>query len=131
MTIRIAMWSGPRNISTAMMRAWSSRPDTVVVDEPFYAAYLAQTGLEHPMREEILASQSNDWATVSQECATNTRAPVIFQKHMCQHMIPEAPLDWMQACRHAFLIRPPEASSTLSAQTSRISLGTFALGGRK
>lgn len=107
MTIRIAMWSGPRNISTAMMRAWSSRPDTVVVDEPFYAAYLAQTGLEHPMREEILASQSNEWTVVAQECATSTRAPVIFQKHMCQHMVPQAPTDWMTACRHAFLIRPP------------------------
>ena len=107
MTVRIAMWSGPRNISTAMMRAWSSRADTAVVDEPFYAAYLAETGLDHPMREQILASQSNDWASVANECATGMRTPVIFQKHMCQHMVPQAPMAWMDACRHAFLIRPP------------------------
>ncbi len=60
MTTRVAMWSGPRNISTAMMRAWENRPDTVVVDEPFYAAYLAATGLDHPVREEVLAAQPTD-----------------------------------------------------------------------
>ena len=106
-TIRIAMWSGPRNISTAMMRAWSSRADTQVVDEPFYAAYLASTGLGHPMREAVLASQSQNWDEVARACATDDRAPIVFQKHMCQHMLPEAPLGWMDACRHAFLIRPP------------------------
>ncbi len=58
--IRIAMWSGPRNISTAMMRSFGARPDTAVIDEPFYAAYLAATGLEHPMRDEVLASQPQD-----------------------------------------------------------------------
>lgn len=58
MTLRIAMWSGPRNISTALMRSWENRPDCSVVDEPFYAAYLADTGLEHPCRKEILLTQS-------------------------------------------------------------------------
>jgi len=107
MTIRIAMWSGPRNISTAMMRAWSSRADTHVVDEPFYAAYLAETGLDHPMRAAILASQSQDWNTVAADCATSDAAPIVFQKHMCQHMVPAAPRGWMADVRHAFLIRPP------------------------
>ena len=60
------MWSGPRNISTAMMRAFENRPDCAVVDEPFYAAYLAATGLDHPMREEVLASQPQDWRAVAQ-----------------------------------------------------------------
>lgn len=106
-TIRIAMWSGPRNISTAMMRAWSSRADTRVMDEPFYAAYLAQTGLDHPMRRAVLASQPTEWSQVARICATADQAPIVFQKHMCQHMVPQAPLDWMAACRHAFLIRPP------------------------
>lgn len=106
-TIRIAMWSGPRNISTAMMRAWSSRADTRVMDEPFYAAYLAQTGLAHPMREAVLASQPTDWDVVAGACAGAEQAPVVFQKHMSQHMVPEAPLGWMASCRHAFLIRPP------------------------
>jgi len=108
-TIRIAMWSGPRNISTAMMRAWENRADTAVTDEPFYAAYLAATGLEHPMRAEVIAAQSTAWQECARFCAGGVDAPVHFQKHMCQHMIGAAPLGWMAACRHAFLIRPPEA----------------------
>jgi len=108
-TIRIAMWSGPRNISTAMMRAWENRADCQVIDEPFYAAYLATTGLDHPMREAVLASQSSDWAECARFCAVDVASPVYFQKHMCQHMIAGAPLGWMLGCRHAFLIRPPQA----------------------
>ena len=60
--MRVAMWSGPRNISTAMMRAFENRPDTVVVDEPLYAAYLARTGIDHPAREAVIASQPTDLA---------------------------------------------------------------------
>ena len=112
-TIRIAMWSGPRNISTAMMRAWENRADSRVTDEPFYAAYLASTGLDHPMRAEVIAAQPVEWEECARFCAgdaaTGVDAPVHFQKHMCQHMIAQAPLGWMAACRHAFLIRPPEA----------------------
>lgn len=111
MTIRIAMWSGPRNISTAMMRAFENRPDTAVSDEPFYAAYLAATGLVHPMREEVLASQPNDWREVAGAMAGDAPgdAPVWYQKHMTHHMLPDFGLDWMGACRSAFLIRAPEA----------------------
>ncbi len=108
-TVRIAMWSGPRNISTAMMRAWENRADCVVSDEPFYAAYLAATGLDHPMRAEVIASQPTDWGECARFCEGAITAPIHFQKHMCQHMVAEAPLGWMVACRHAFLIRPPEA----------------------
>jgi hypothetical protein len=103
------MWSGPRNISTAMMRAWENRADTRVTDEPFYACYLAETGLDHPMRAEVLAAQPADWEAVAEFCAGGVEAPIHFQKHMCQHMVPRAPLGWMAACRHAFLIRPPAA----------------------
>ena len=60
MTVRVAMWSGPRNISTALMRAWENRPDTVVVDEPLYATYLARTGIDHPGRDAVIASQPTD-----------------------------------------------------------------------
>jgi len=112
MTVRIAMWSGPRNISTAMMRAWESRLDCDVMDEPFYGAYLAETGLDHPMRAEILAAHAVDFSEISLDCATRSDASIIYQKHMCQHMIPEAPLDWMRDCRHAFLIRPPSEVAT-------------------
>ena len=111
-TIRIAMWSGPRNISTAMMRSWGSRADTAVMDEPFYAAYLAATGLPHPMRDEVIAAHPTDWAAIAQDCATREYrvrdgVAVVYQKHMCQHMIDGAPRGWMARVRHAFLIRPP------------------------
>ena len=108
MTIRIAMWSGPRNISTAMMRAWESRADCAVMDEPFYAAYLAETGKAHPIREAVLAAHETDWAACARACAEADAAPVVFQKHMVTHMVPAAPTAWMAACAHAFLIRPPE-----------------------
>lgn len=116
-TIRIAMWSGPRNISTAMMRSWEARADTAVVDEPFYAAYLAETGIEHPMRAEIMVSQSTRWAEVAAACASDGSAPIVFQKHMSQHMVPAAPLAWMGSVRHAFLIRPPaEVAASFKAK---------------
>lgn len=110
-TIRIAMWSGPRNISTAMMRSFENRPDTFVVDEPFYAAFLAETGLEHPMRAEVLASQPTDPQDVAQDLTTRASPghAVFYQKHMTHHMRPGFPLDWMARTRHAFLIRDPAA----------------------
>ena len=107
-TIRIAMWSGPRNISTAMMRAWENRADCAVMDEPFYAAFLAETGRPDPMRAEVLGHHETDWAACARACAGADGAPIVFQKHMVSHMIAPAPTGWMVACRHAFLIRPPE-----------------------
>jgi hypothetical protein len=108
--LRIAMWSGPRNISTAMMRSFENRPDTAVVDEPFYAAYLAQTGLDHPMRKEVLASQPNDWRVVEAMLLGPPpgNAPIFYQKHMTHHMLPEIGTAWMAACCNVFLIRRPE-----------------------
>ncbi|MEM7741748.1 MAG: HAD family hydrolase [Pseudomonadota bacterium] len=106
--IRIAMWSGPRNLSTAMMRSFGARADTVCVDEPFYAAYLETTGVDHPMRNEVLASQDTDPAKVAQVLSTSpTTRPVFYQKHMTHHMVPAIPRDWMAGLRHAFLIRHP------------------------
>ena len=64
MTLRIAMWSGPRTVSTALMRAWENRPDTAVTDEPLYAFYLDRTGLDHPGRDAVIASQPTDWRVV-------------------------------------------------------------------
>ena len=109
--MRIAMWSGPRNISTAMMRAFENRTDTAVIDEPFYAAYLALTGLDHPMREETLRTQPLDVRAVADALAGQVPGgrAVFYQKHMTHHMLPSVPRDWMAQCRSAFLIRPPEA----------------------
>jgi hypothetical protein len=109
--IRIAMWSGPRNISTAMMRSFGARPDTAVVDEPFYAAYLVQTGLDHPMRDAVVASQANDWRDVVAELLGPIPAdkPVVYQKHMTHHMLPAFGRGWLAQVRNAFLIRDPAA----------------------
>lgn len=104
------MWSGPRNISTAMMRSFGNRGDCAVVDEPFYAAYLAETGLDHPMRQEVLASQPHDWREVARSLVEDDPAPVFYQKQMSHHMLPGFGLEWMAACRNAFLIREPEAA---------------------
>jgi len=108
--VRIAMWSGPRNISTAMMRAFENRPDTAVIDEPFYAAYLAATGLNHPMRDEVIASQPTDWRVVADALvgAIPDGRRVYYQKHMTHHMLPGVGRTWARACRNAFLIRRPE-----------------------
>jgi len=106
--IRIAMWSGPRNISTAMMRSFEARGDCHVVDEPFYAAFLSETGIDHPMTAETLASQPNDWRAVVRELSQPaTDKPFIYEKHMTHHMLPGFGLDWMGQCRNAFLIRDP------------------------
>lgn len=108
--VRIAMWSGPRNISTAMMRAFENRPDTCVIDEPFYAVYLDRTGADHPMREESLAAQSTNWGLVVEELLTPPpeETPIFYQKHMTHHMVDDIGLEWMAQCRNAFLIRSPE-----------------------
>jgi hypothetical protein len=105
---RICMWSGPRNVSTALMRSFGARPDTAVVDEPFYAAYLAATGLEHPLREAVLGSQPNDWRAVVAGLASQpSAAPLIYEKHMTHHMLPGFGRAWLGSCRSAFLIRDP------------------------
>ena len=108
--VRIAMWSGPRNISTAMMRAVENRPDACVIDEPFYAVYLDRTGVDHPMRAESLASQPTNWRLVVREVLgpLSEGRTVFYQKHMTHHMVEGVGLDWMAQCRNAFLIRSPE-----------------------
>jgi hypothetical protein len=107
---RIAMWSGPRNISTAMMRAFENRPDCAVIDEPFYAAYLARTGIIHPMRAQVMASQPQDPAEVIASLLgpVPDNAAIFYQKHMTHHMIESIDLGWMAGCDNVFLIRAPQ-----------------------
>lgn len=109
-TRRIAMWSGPRNLSTAMMRSFAGRADCAVSDEPFYAAYLKATGLAHPMREAVLASQPQDAAVVAADMLgpVPDGKPVWYQKHMSHHMIEGFALDWMDGVSNVFLLRSPE-----------------------
>ncbi|GEA12561.1 HAD family hydrolase [Alteromonas sp. KUL49] len=107
--MRIAMWSGPRNLSTAMMYAFAARTDCAVVDEPFYAAYLTATGLEHPMQEEILNAQPSEASTVIQQCLGDTPngKSLFYQKQMTHHMVETFPLDWLSSLTNVFLIRHP------------------------
>lgn len=113
------MWSGPRNLSTAMMYSFGARADMAVVDEPFYAAYLHQSGLDHPMRAEILASQPSD----PDEVIERLLGPVpsqkthFYQKLMSQHMLPELPRDWITQVTNVFLIRhPARVAASFSAK---------------
>jgi len=107
--VRIAMWSGPRNLSTAMMRSFGNRADTAVVDEPLYAAYLRATGLDHPAREQILASQDDDWRVVTAALTGPVpgRRRIYYQKHMTHHLLPDMGRDWLGQVTNAFLIREP------------------------
>jgi len=107
---RIAMWSGPRTLSTALMRSFENRPDAVVVDEPLYGYYLADTGIAHPGRDEILASMPTTWPEVVQELTSGPLPPgktVYYQKHMTHHLLPGVDRGRLAGLRHAFLIRDP------------------------
>lgn len=105
------MWSGPRNISTAMMRAFENRSDCVVTDEPLYAYYLRASGVEHPLREEVLASQSSDWQEVTRWLSgpIPRGRPVWYQKHMTHHLLDEVGRDWLDRVQSCFLLRDPRA----------------------
>ena len=106
---RIAMWSGPRNISTAMMRAWGNRTDTFVVDEPFYAFYLNATGKKHPGANEVVAAGETDWRRVVAQLTgpVQNGKPIFFQKQMTHHLLPEVDREWLVAMTNCFLIRNP------------------------
>lgn len=110
----IAAWSGPRNISTAMMRAWGNRPDTTVCDEPLYAHYLKETGVDHPGRDEVIASQSTDWRKVVSWLTGPVPGgkAIFYQKHMAHHMLPHIDREWLSKVTNVFLIRDPREMLT-------------------
>ena len=113
--IRVAMWSGPRSISTAMMRSWENRPDCVVVDEPLYAHYLVATGKDHPMASEVIATGERDWEKAVEwltksEPAAGAR--VFFQKHMAHQLLPEMGWGWIDQLTNCLLIRDPQEMIT-------------------
>ena len=106
---RIAMWSGPRNLSTAMMYSFAARGDCQVWDEPFYAAYLQKTGMDHPMRDEVIAAGLADSRAVASACLAplNAEQSLFYQKHMTLHMVPEFDRGFMRGLTNVFLIRHP------------------------
>lgn len=107
--VRIAMWSGPRTISTALLRSWGNRADTAVSDEPLYAHYLATTGLDHPGREAVLASQSSDWRAVVGELLgpVSDGKAIWYVKHMAHHLLADVGRDWLDGVTNVFLLRDP------------------------
>jgi hypothetical protein len=122
---RIAMWSGPRNISTALLRSWGNRPDTFVCDEPLYAHYLLKTGVAHPGADEVIRSQETDWRKVVAwltEYVPDGKT-VFYQKHMTHHLLPEIDRGWLDRVTNTFLIREPRevvASFVRIAGTPRL-----------
>lgn len=107
--VRIAAWSGPRNISTAMMRSWENRGDCVVSDEPLYAHYLAATQLDHPGRDDVIAAGDSDWRRVSATlCGPLPEGRTVwYQKHMTHHLLPGMDTAWVHGLTNIFLIRDP------------------------
>lgn len=125
--IRLAMWSGPRNISTAMMRSFENRDDCVVVDEPLYPHYLAATGLDHPAAEQVIAAGDTDWRRVTDRLTSaSMRLPgggepaIFYQKHMTHHLLPHIEPDWIHRLRNVLLIRDPRevVASYLKTRTT-------------
>jgi hypothetical protein len=118
MTTRIAMWSGPRNLSTALLRSFGARTDTVVVDEPLYAHYLAVTGLDHPGRDEVMAGQPTRWQDVAGQLTgpVPDGCRVYYQKHMTHHLLPDIGRDWIGRFANAYLIRDPAHVATSYAK---------------
>jgi Sulfotransferase domain len=108
MSVNIAMWSGPRNISTAMMYAFGNRSDCVAWDEPFYAFSLVHRGNDHPMRAEIIAANSADYDELARRCVGDAAKPVFYQKHMTHHLPKGFDRAWIKRMTNAFLIRAPE-----------------------
>jgi len=108
--LRLAMWSGPRNISTAMMRAFENRPDCRVSDESLYGAWLKMSGEAHPMRGEVVEAMDTDWRSVVETLTgpVPDGAPLWYQKHMTHHILPEMmDTGWLSKLTHVFLIRDP------------------------
>ena len=108
------MWSGPRNISTALMRSWGNRPDTAVCDEPFYAHYLAVTGRDHPGADEVIAEHETDPGTVIAELTGPVPGAkgIFYQKHMAHHLLDDVDRGWLDEVTNCFLVRDPREMLT-------------------
>jgi hypothetical protein len=130
MAIRIALWSGPRNISTAMMRSWGNRADTAVIDEPFYAYYLRATGKKHPGADEVIADGETDWRNVVDQVTGSVPngKKIFFQKQMTHHLLPEVDRQWLSAVTNCFLIRDPAEVITSYIKKNDVDLALEDLG---
>lgn len=123
--VRIAMWSGPRNISTAMMRSFEARGDSFVTDEPLYSHYLHETGKDHPMREEIIATYDHNWRNVVDRLSGTVPngKKIWYQKHMSHHLLEHIDREWIKIFHNCFLIREPkEVLLSYSKKRERVNI---------
>ncbi len=106
----IAMWSGPRNLSTALMRSFENRTDTTVIDEPFYAHFLKQTNLNHPGKDEIISTLDSDWDSIVKKIIgpIPQNKSIWYQKHMAQHNLEGYDINWIKKFHNCILIRNPK-----------------------
>ena len=120
----VACWSGPRNISTALMRSWSSRKDTYVTDEPFYAYYLKETQINHPMHDKIINHYLSDYDEIVNHLinVTPNEKNIWYQKHMAHHLIDLSKIDWIKKCENCILIRHPK--EVISSYTAKNKLNS-------
>ena len=107
---RIAMWSGPRNISTTMMRAFGNRNDTFASDEPFYGYFLKSTNIDHPMKDEVISKYQTNWSDIKDYLTgpIPNNKPIWYQKQMTQHLLPDDSIEWTRNVTNCFLIRDPK-----------------------
>lgn len=105
----ISMWSGPRNLSTAIMRSFANRSDvTAVLDEPFYGAYLKKTNKNHPMMDKIIATMDTSYESIEQKCSVEEISGYSYHKHMSQHIFNYDSIDWVADSINCFLLRDPD-----------------------
>ena len=120
----VACWSGPRNISTALMRSWSARKDTYVTDEPFYAYYLKETKINHPMRKRIISHYLTEYNEIVNYLTNETpnQKSIWYQKHMAHHLIDLRNIDWIKECENCILLRHPK--QVINSYTAKNSLNS-------
>ena len=105
---RICLWSGPRNVSTALMYSFARRDDTIVIDEPLYGYYLQVSGAPHPGAEEVMAAMETDGEkVVASVILGDYEKPAVFMKHMAHHLT-GLNRDFLQYTVNVLLIRDPE-----------------------
>ena len=108
--IKIAMWSGPRNISTTMMRSFGNRDDTFTLDEPFYGHFLTKSKTKHPGYKNIIKNTECNWENIVNNICTDipNNKRICYQKQMSQHKLPNENIKWIKNVTNCFLVRDPK-----------------------
>ena len=104
----LSLWSGPRNVSTALMYSFLQHPAIHVIDEPLYAHYLSKTSVSHPGDKEVLLTMEHDGEKVLKKIVSETKKfQIVFLKNMAHHWI-GLDSSWLDKYDNIFLIRDPK-----------------------